>query len=68
MTDSPDPPEVMVTRTRRGFAIDMTALRTALEGGVGTVTFTAPDGYVFGEDRRLHEAGRSETGDQHGIQ
>ncbi len=50
----PDSPEVPVTRTARGFSVDAEALRQALEGTASTVTFTAPDGYRFGSDRRLH--------------
>jgi hypothetical protein len=48
-----DNPEVEITRTARGFAIDTTALRRALESGADAVTFLAPDGYRAGAGRRL---------------
>jgi hypothetical protein len=53
---NPDSPEVPVHRTARGFSIDAGRLREALEGTATAVTFTAPDGWRFGDDRRLHPA------------
>jgi hypothetical protein len=53
MTDQ-DLPQVTITRTAGGFTISKTALHEALRGGADAVTFIAPDGYVFGDDRRLH--------------
>jgi hypothetical protein len=50
----PDSPEVPVHRTARGFSVDAAALRAALEGGAATITFIAPEGWHFGDDRRLH--------------
>jgi len=49
-----DNPEIAITRTARGFAIDGEALRRAVNSGAETITFTAPDGYRSGAGRRLH--------------
>jgi hypothetical protein len=55
----PDAPQVPVSVIRTGqgftaFSVDAAALREALDGTATTITFTAPDGWHFGADRRLH--------------
>jgi hypothetical protein len=53
--DNPDDiPEIAITRTERGFTINLTALRQAVNSGSSEVRFTTPEGYRFGADRHLH--------------
>jgi hypothetical protein len=59
-------PEIPVTYDGRGFRLSREALRQAVDSGASTVRFTAPEGFRFGRDRRLHpdsEHDQEETDD-----
>jgi len=45
---------IFISRSDQGFQISTAALRQALDSGADTIVFTAPDGFRFGSDRRLH--------------
>lgn len=46
--------QVPVTRIGGSFGVDLTAVRHAIANGATTLTFTAPEGWHFEDDRRLH--------------
>jgi hypothetical protein len=49
-----DDNDIHITRSGQGFSISRDDLRRALDSGAGSIRFTAPDGFRFGPDRRLH--------------
>ena len=46
--------DIHITQSGQGFEISLAALRQALVSGSEEIRFTAPDGFRFGDDRRLH--------------
>jgi hypothetical protein len=59
-----NPPRIRVTRTSRRFGVDLAALRHAIANGATTLTFTAPEGWHFEDDRRLHPDSPQDSGDR----
>lgn len=57
------PHQVPVTRKGSGFSVDLTAMRHAIANGATTLTFTAPEGWHFEDDRRLHPDNQHDDGD-----